>query len=224
MPRASGRRLRSAEITSSPLPSPSRMSTTAKAGDILSTWTRPSATVSAVVTAKPRPSMARASRCRNDLSSSTISSERSGWVERASSVIAFAFVGGRCGILARRAHVANQIAHSVYMGSVRQLTYVPASSPGASGCRAHQRPLEIGPPPAHLHHRAALRELAVLQCQRGARALQQRLGDEEAQPQPRVLARRPIALAAAADERLAHAVHDLGREARAVVVDGDADR
>src|SRR5262245_54313295 len=75
--RASGRRRLSAEITSRPLPSPSRMSTTANAGEEVSRWIRPSATDSAVVTVKPRPSMARASRCRNDLSSSTIRRVRS---------------------------------------------------------------------------------------------------------------------------------------------------
>src|SRR5215208_2486443 len=75
--RESGRRRFSAEITSSPLPSPSRMSTTAKAGEAVSSCISPSATDSAVVTVKPRLSIARASRCRNDLSSSTISSVRS---------------------------------------------------------------------------------------------------------------------------------------------------
>src|SRR6516165_3005218 len=77
MARASGRRFLIAEITSRPLPSPSRMSTTANAGAAFSTCRRPSLTDSAVVTAKPRPSIARARRCRNDLSSSTIRSERS---------------------------------------------------------------------------------------------------------------------------------------------------
>src|ERR1051326_5137013 len=60
--RAPGRRFFSAEITSRPLPSPSRMSTTAKAGGAASTCSRPSATVSAGVTEKPRVSIARARR------------------------------------------------------------------------------------------------------------------------------------------------------------------
>src|SRR5215469_6228181 len=77
MARASGRRFFIAEITSRPLPLPSRISTTANAGAAFSTCRRPSPTDSAVVTVKPRSSMARARRCRNDLSSSTIRSERS---------------------------------------------------------------------------------------------------------------------------------------------------
>src|SRR5712692_11090402 len=72
MPRASGRRSFSAEITSMPLPSPRRMSTTAKAGGDSCTAAMPAATESAVLTSKPRPSIARARRSRNALSSSTI--------------------------------------------------------------------------------------------------------------------------------------------------------
>src|SRR6516225_11446286 len=49
----------------------------AKAGAAFSTCSSPSPTDSAVVTVKPRPSMARARHCRNDLSSSTIRSDRS---------------------------------------------------------------------------------------------------------------------------------------------------
>src|SRR5437764_308745 len=60
MARASGRRRLRAEITSRPLPSPSRMSTTAKAGEEVSSSSRPSATDSAVATVKPRPSIAHA--------------------------------------------------------------------------------------------------------------------------------------------------------------------
>jgi hypothetical protein len=53
------------------------MSTTANAGAAFSTCSNPSATDSAVVTSKPRVSIARARRTPNDLSSSTMSKDRS---------------------------------------------------------------------------------------------------------------------------------------------------
>src|ERR1700722_14682281 len=90
-------------------------------------------------------------------------------------------------------------------------------------CSAHQSPLEIGTIPAHLHDRAALGELTVLQREPRARALEQRLGDEKAEPEPGVLVGGALAPAAAGDERLAHAVHDIRRKARTVVVDRDPD-
>src|SRR3974390_2855483 len=77
MARASGLWRLSAETTSSPFPSSSRISTTAKAGEHECSWLRPSATDWAVVTVNPRPSIARESRWRKDLSSSTISNDRS---------------------------------------------------------------------------------------------------------------------------------------------------
>src|SRR5580704_10878165 len=77
--RASGRLRFRADTTSRPLPSPSRKSTTAKAGAALPICARPSETLSQDVTEKPRVSMARERRSRNGLSSSTISRERSAW-------------------------------------------------------------------------------------------------------------------------------------------------
>src|SRR5262245_47354361 len=44
--------------------------------------------------------------------------------------------------------------------------------------------LEVAAVPAHPHHRAPLRKGAVLEIELGAGALQQCLGDEEAQAQP----------------------------------------
>src|ERR1700733_7955238 len=77
--RASGRLRFNADTTSRPLPSPSRKSTTAKAGAARPICARPSVTLSQEVTEKPRVSMARERRSRNGLSSSTISRERSAW-------------------------------------------------------------------------------------------------------------------------------------------------
>src|SRR6195256_993642 len=225
MPRASGRRFLSAEMTSSPLPSPSRMSTTAKAGDTFSTWVRPSATVSAVVTVNPRPSMARARRWRNDLSSSTISKERSPW-GLAGSVMglplsACAMHGPYYRPMVSRSRAAANRPSRPTVVEARGLEFTIWRSGPASGRRSDQQPLEIGPAPAYPHDRAALRKLAVFQGQCRAGALQQGLGDEKAEAQPGRLVRGPYPLPPAGDEGLAQAVHDLGRKARAVVIDGD---
>ncbi|VTZ27536.1 hypothetical protein MPC1_5840002 [Methylocella tundrae] len=77
MPRASGRFVFKSTMTSRPLPSPSRMSITAKAGGLWAIASRPSATDPAVLTTKPRLSMLRVRRARKGLSSSTIRRERS---------------------------------------------------------------------------------------------------------------------------------------------------
>src|SRR5712675_158839 len=225
MPRASGRRFLSAEMTSSPLPSPSRMSTTAKAGDIFSTWVRPSATVSAVVTVNPRPSMARARRWRNDLSSSTISRERSPW-GLASSVMGATFVETRDTARITDPWYPAQgprpiAATGRSVATARGQEFTIWRSGPASGRRSDQQPLEIGPAPADPHDRAALRKLPVFQGQCRARALQQGLGDEKAEAESGRLVRGPYPLPPAGDEGLAQAVHDLGRKARAVVIDGD---
>src|SRR5437868_4081168 len=79
MARASGRLRFNADTTSRPLPSPSRKSTTANAGAAFPICAKPSDTLSQEVTEKPRLSIARESRSRNGLSSSTIRSERSAW-------------------------------------------------------------------------------------------------------------------------------------------------
>jgi TIR domain len=63
----------SAEMTSRPHPSPSRMSTTAYSGALSLICAKPSSTDSAVATLKPRASIARARHCVSCLSSSTIS-------------------------------------------------------------------------------------------------------------------------------------------------------
>src|SRR5476651_615051 len=74
--RMSGRAWRSGCTSSRPLPSPSRRSSTAKAGG-LEVWASASATEPTAVTMKPRSSSARAMRLRKAASSSAISSVRS---------------------------------------------------------------------------------------------------------------------------------------------------
>src|SRR6516165_6895716 len=68
----------------------------------------------------------------------------------------------------------------------------------------------------------AVRERAVLKVERRARALQQGLGDEEAQPQAARLAVAALS-ATVGDIGLADPVHDLRGKARTVIGDGDGD-
>src|ERR1043166_2435478 len=211
IPRASGRRFLSAEITSTPLPSPSRMSTTAKAGGAASTCNRPSATVSAVVTEKPRVSIARARRWRKDLSSSTINKVRSA----GSSAVATSVMG-----VLRLVLPAGAAAPSPYLGSANRVS------------RPHGRLnfgnfgsfFEIGATPTQFDDGAALGRRAIEARQRAAAALDQGLGDKEPEAEAagfRLGRRAPAA--AARDVGFAQPAEDFGRKTGTVVGDRDAD-
>src|SRR5262249_17079062 len=162
-----------AEITSRPLPSPSRISTTAKAGAAFSTCKRPSLTDSAVVTLNPRPSMARARRCRNDLSSSTIRSERS----FGSPLVPVSFIG-----------VSNPRPPEPGRRS-------PATVPGRDfklrsddlGLKwgPTERHLKISPVPGHADGGAVQRRRLIDQRELGPGAFQKRFSDEKAEPKPK---------------------------------------
>src|SRR6516165_1589993 len=84
------------------------------------------------------------------------------------------------------------------------------------------RAFELAAAPVHADDRPAVRKRPVLKVERGARALQQGLGDEEPEPQTArlALAARP---ATVGDIGLADAVHDLRRKAWTVIGDGDGD-
>src|ERR1700704_6502853 len=85
--------------------------------------------------------------------------------------------------------------------------------------------LKIGAVPARAHDGASRREDTVLKCEFRPRALQQRLGDEDAEAEAAAGLATDIepAPARTGDIRLADSIHDLGREARPVVADSDAD-
>src|SRR5215471_586080 len=221
MARASGRRRLSAEITSRPLPSSSRMSTTAKAGDVVSSWLRPSATDSAVVTVKPRPSMARASRCRNDLSSSTIRSERSLGIalDPASFIVVSNPRTCQPGCLA-------------LFGAVPAIWHLTRDLQLRSDSRGlkwgrRERSFKILPVPGHGDGGAVQRRRLIDQRELGPRALQKRLGDKKTEPKPKqrsfVGFRTARSRPAMGDIGRAEAIDHFGRKSRPVVTDGDAD-
>src|SRR5262245_22142516 len=91
--------------------------------------------------------------------------------------------------------------------------------------RRGARDLEISAVPARSHHRAPLRGDAVLEGEGRSRALQQGLGDEHAEPQAAAGLAADVEAAPARrrDVGLADPVHDLGREARAIIADRYAD-
>src|ERR671937_523659 len=95
-----------------------------------------------------------------------------------------------------------------------------ARSPGGSPIPRPDR--EAAAEPVHADDGPAVRKRAVLKVERRARALQQCLGDEEAQPQAARLAVTALA-ATAGDVGLADPVHDLRGKARTVIGDGDGD-
>src|SRR3954468_7809515 len=103
------------------------------------------------------------------------------------------------------------------------------SAPGgylAGFCLRSERhgALEVVAPPVHANDRPAVRKGAVLEIERRTRALQQRLRNEEAEPEAARLTVDALALlSAAGDVRLADSVHDLRSKARAIVGDGDGD-
>src|SRR5450756_1294968 len=86
------------------------------------------------------------------------------------------------------------------------------------------RPFEIAPAPAHRDNGAVFGNRTVLEGERGARAFEQGLGDENAQAQSgRQLAGFVGITLAAGDIGLADAVQDFRREARTVIADGHLD-
>src|SRR5262245_37963290 len=180
MARASGRRFLMAEMTSRPLPSPSRMSTTANAGAAFSTWRRPSLTDSAVVTVNPRPSMARARRCRNDLSSSTIRSELSlGIALDPASFIAVS-----------NPRTCEPGGHRLFVPSRPrdlQLTRDLQLRSDRFGLKwgRRERSFKILPVPGHGNGGAVQRRCLVDQRELGTGSLQKRFSDKEAKPKPK---------------------------------------
>src|SRR5947208_16050900 len=206
MARASGRRFFMAEMTSRPLPSPSRMSTTAKAGAAFSTCKSPSLTDSAVVTIKPRPSMARARRWRNDLSSSTISSERS--------------LGSE---LVPASFIAIPVRSTTPLGNamIRYLQLRSDSRRLKWGC--HQRPFKIFPVPGHGDRGAVQRRRLVDERELGAGAFQKRLGDKKAESETEQCGFIGCRTAGAGppmrDIGSAEAIDDFGSKTRSIVAD-----
>src|ERR1700733_472821 len=235
MARASGLRFFMAEMTSRPLPSPSRMSTTAKAGGAFSTCNRPSATDSAVVTAKPRPSMARARRCRNDLSSSTISSERSPeggtGVAPGTALFIATLLRGGCNSTPQR--FASRRRHEPQAMKGRNRSTIKPdgelhlrTGDGRLKRGRREGALKIGAIPGHGDCRAMQRRCLIDQRKSCPGAFQERFGDEEPQAQPKhgilVTLRSARSRPPVGDIGRADAVHDLRRKAGTVVSDGDA--
>src|SRR5262245_65836102 len=92
---------------------------------------------------------------------------------------------------------------------------------GQRSRRERGRALEVAAAPMHANDRPPVRERAVLKVERRARALQQGLGDEKANPQPPRLpsaARSPPVVALG----LADPAHDSRGKARPATGDGDA--
>src|SRR6185437_8949962 len=215
MARASGRLRFSADTTSRPLPSPSRRSTTAKAGAALVICASPSLTLSQDVTVKPRVSMARDRRSRNGLSSSTIRSERSVWP--VSSAIAFT-VGYPC--------VRLPIIWRGTAALPRPHKVDPSQRPAAVlGCRfgGNLAGLEAGAGPGDLNHGAMVRKDPVGEGDLGPGALEQGAGDKHPETEAAVA---PLAFVGGAPPRqigFADPLDDIGGEARAVVGNDDLD-
>src|SRR3954469_18188074 len=183
MARASGRLRFNADTTSRPLPSPSRKSTTAKAGAARPISASPSETVSQEVTVKPRVSIARDRRSRNGLSSSTIKSERSACSVNSAAVA----VNGWSFVAARQ-----------YMAWQDGAAKAAQSRPGAAKYRpgnplrrwlacAFGR-LKALARPGDMNHGAVVGKGPVGKGDFCAGALQQRAGDEHAQAKPAALA------------------------------------
>src|SRR5579872_2805624 len=166
--RASGRASRNASTTLSPLPSSSRMSSTANAGGRLRTAASASETDSTSVVWKPRLSRARPRRLRKGASSSSSSSDFSGRSEIADSML----------VMSYRSRLLWPIASTP--------AKVPSSRVTDGDFKSGQlrseegRRLDPGPVPSGRDDRPAPPPVAKLDL--GAGPLQQRLGDEEAQP------------------------------------------
>src|SRR5882757_3498881 len=214
MARASGRWRFNAETTSRPLPSPSRKSTTAKAGAAFPICARPSETLSHEVTLNPRISIARASRSRNGLSSSTINSERSAWP--VSSAMAFT-VGVLCveHPTIWRDNTALPRPHKVDQQS-RQWRPVlrRCFGGGFSGFKSAAGPHD-------LDHGAMIRKGPVGERHLGAGALQQRPRDEHAEPEPAALALRIVRAPPPRQIGLADPLQHIRRDAGSIVGNHD---
>src|SRR6516162_2383792 len=218
MARASGRRFFIAEMTSRLLPLPSLMSTTAKTGAAFSTWRRPSPTDSAVVTVKPRPSMARARRCRNDLSSSTIRSERSLGI----ALDPASFIAVSNPEPDRPPEVPSR-PHDLQLTRRLELR----SHSGSLKWGRRDRRFKIFPVPGHGDGGAVQRWRLIDQRELGPGALQKGLGYKKTELKPKqrgfVGLRTARAGPAMGDIGGAQAVDHFGSKARAIVADGDAD-
>src|SRR5712671_269760 len=216
MARASGRLRFSADTTSSPLPSPSRKSTTANAGGALPIWARPSDTLSQDVTVKPRVSMARDRRSRKGLSSSTIRSERSAWPVSSAMVFtvwrSLYLILSRYGVTTRRCQ-----------GRIKSIT--PIRRPGLAltcGFSSGFTGLETAARPGDLNHGAVIRKGPVGEGNLGAGALEQRAGDEHPETEAAMIALGFVD-APARQIRLADTLQYVGRETRAIVGNDDLD-
>src|SRR5580704_15283461 len=207
--RAAGRAVRSALTTSSPLPSPRRRSTTAKAGGCAVAAAVPVATLSAVETTKPRRSIARASRWHSGASSSTTKSVRSA-SDRPRNRVASSSAAAGC-----------------WGRSLAFIFWSLVVSCRAGGCGIVPRlRLQIGTIPGNDNMRAAFDE--VVEGQFGAAALQQALRDEDTEPH---MARgagpgRQVGLAEPAEQKgrkTGTIIGDLDRDPVAVPRRRDAD-
>src|SRR5438105_386053 len=207
--RAAGRAARSALTTSSPLPSPRRRSTTAKAGGCAVAAAVPLATLSAVETTKPRRSIARANRWHSGASSSTTKSVRSASDRPRNRLASSSGAAGCWG---------------------RSLAFICRSlvvSCGAGCCGIVPRLcLQIGTIPGNDNMRAAFDE--IVEGQFGTAAFEQALRDEDAEPH---MARgagpgRQVGLAEPAEQmgrEPGPVIGDLDRDAVAVPRGRDAD-
>src|SRR5665213_1879320 len=217
MARASGRLRFSADTTSRPLPSPSRRSTTAKAGAALPICARPSETLSQEVTVKPRVSIARDRRSRNGLSSSTISSERSAWP--VSSAMAFTVQVP----LWRTFHIwrdntALPRPHQAVQAPVWPLRAVLGFRFGG-----YFASLEASAWPGDLNHGAMIRKDPVGEGDLGAGALQQRAGDKYPETEAVMLARGFLRAAPPRQIGLADALQQVGGDPGTIVGNHDLD-
>src|ERR1051325_9559603 len=212
--RAPGRAVLTALTTSRPLPSPSRRSTTAKAGACAVAAVVPAETLSAVATTKPRRSMARASRWQSGASSSTIRSVRS-LSERP-----------RRGAASMVSEPAGRVRSVVFLGGASLFSFqqpgglsgfCSLAARGIFGCDIRSRfCLQIGTDPGNDNMRAALDE--IVEGQLGATALQEALRDEDPEPHMAGLA------GAGREVRLAEAAEQMGGKAGPVIGDLDGDR
>src|SRR4051812_42123896 len=213
--RLSGRTVCKVSTTSRPLPSSSLRSTTAKAGGASLARALPSATDSAIATAKPRASMARASRSRSGRSSSTIRS-------------VFSSV-----MLSLCPAAGSKIAKALFPAALGGAHITPA--PHASIClgafRGHRRlrPVDHPTRPADFHPGPAARRIAGFNHPSGL--FQQDFGDKEAQTHPLMLIERSLGpdlgiaqgmvTGPRGDIGLPNPLKNFRRKTRPVILDGD---
>src|SRR5579871_1160054 len=198
--RASGRLRFRADTTSSPLPSPSRKSTTAKAGAALAICVRPSATLSQDVTAKPLVSMARAKRSRNGLSSSTIRSERSVWP--ASSGMALKI---------RMSFPSRPSTYGVDRGAAKAAASIYLNLPLSGRLRGRFPHLETASWPNDLHHGTMIRENTVRERDPRPGTFEQGACDEDAKTKAAAATLRVVGVATARQIGLADTLQQIGR-------------